>query len=58
MPEAARRLVQCAGLHGETYAHVIDALDGRLYESLDALIAAARADLGLRRGCISAAQGD
>jgi hypothetical protein len=58
MPEAARRLVQCAGLHVETYAHVIDALDGRLYESLDALIAAARADLGLRRGCISAAQGE
>ena len=45
IPEAARRLGHGAGLHVETYAHVIDALDGRRYDSRDALIAAARAEL-------------
>jgi hypothetical protein len=27
-----------AGLHVETYAHVLDAVSGQRYESLDALI--------------------
>jgi integrase len=54
IPEAARRLGHGAGLHVETYAHVIDALDGRRYDSLDALIAEARADLALHSGCMSA----
>lgn len=45
IPEAARRLGHGTGLHVETYAHVIDALDGRRYDGLDALIAAARAGL-------------
>jgi integrase len=45
IPEAARRLGHGAGLHVATYAHVIDALDGQRYENLDALIAAARAQL-------------
>lgn len=45
IPEAARRLGHGAGLHVETYAHVIDALDGQRYENLDALIVAARAQL-------------
>ena len=33
---------------------VIEALDGRRYESLDALIAAARLDLGFRQGSAAA----
>jgi integrase len=44
IPEAARRMGHGAGLHVETYAHVIDALDGQRYENLDALIASARGD--------------
>ena len=31
IPEAAGRLGHGAGLHVETYAHVIDALDGKRY---------------------------
>ena len=43
--EAARRMGHGAGLHVETYAHVLDTVSGQRYESLDALITAARADL-------------
>jgi integrase len=52
VPEAARRMGHGAGLHVETYAHVIDGLNGRRYDGLDALIAAARADLVLHHGCM------
>jgi integrase len=44
IPEAARRLGHGPGLHVETYAHVIDAISGKRYADLDALIAAARED--------------
>lgn len=45
VPEAARRLGHGPSLHIDTYAHVIDSLSGERHSSLDALIAAARADL-------------
>jgi integrase len=46
VPAAARRLGHGPALHVTTYAHVIDALDGQPhYADLDALIAAARADV-------------
>jgi hypothetical protein len=35
------------GLHWRTYAHVIDAMSGKRYADLDALLAAARAELEL-----------
>ena len=57
IPEAARRLRHGAGLHVETHAHVIDGFDGRRYADLDALIAAARADLVLHHGCAGAQTG-
>lgn len=54
IPEAAGRLGHGAGLHVETYAHVIDALDGKRYTNLDALIAAARTELVFRRSSVTA----
>jgi integrase len=54
IPEAARRLGHGAGLHVETYAHVIDAMSGKRYKNLDALIAAARAELVFRRSSVTA----
>ena len=46
LPAAARRLGHGGPLHLNTYAHVIDALEGKpRYADLDALIAAARAEL-------------
>jgi integrase/recombinase XerC len=57
IPEAARRLGHGPGLHVETYAHVIDGLNGRRYADLDALIAAARAELVLPHGYMSADTG-
>jgi len=56
LPEAARRLGHGPGLHLQTYAHVIDALDGKRYADLDALIAAARADLMLHQSCMDSAE--
>jgi integrase len=44
IPEAARRLGHGAGLRVETYAHVIDAIQGKRYADLDGLFAAARED--------------
>jgi integrase len=43
VPEAAERLGHGPALHVETYAHVIRAMTGQRYGSLDELIAAARA---------------
>jgi integrase len=46
VPAAARRLGHGGGLHLKTYAHVIEALEGKpRVADLDALIAAARAEL-------------
>lgn len=45
VPEAARRLGHGAGLHIDTYAHVIDSLSGARHAGLDELIAASRPDL-------------
>ena len=46
VPAAARRLGHGPALHVTHYAHVIDALEGQPhYADLDALIAAARADV-------------
>jgi hypothetical protein len=50
IPEAARRLGHGPGLHVETYAHVIDAMSGTRHDGLDALITAARAELGFPQG--------
>jgi integrase len=49
IPEAARRLGHGAGLHVETYAHVIDSISGNRYDDLDALFAAARDELMFAR---------
>jgi integrase len=58
LPSAARRLGHGASLHLDTYAHVIDALEGRpRYEDLDALIAAARADLEFPQSSQGAVRG-
>jgi hypothetical protein len=54
---AAKRLGHGAGPHVETYAHVIDALGGRRYPDLYALIAVARADLGSPRNSEAAGRG-
>ena len=43
--EAAARMGHGLGLHWQTYAHVIESMAGERYADLDALIAAARADL-------------
>jgi hypothetical protein len=46
LPAAARRLGHGGALHLSTYAHVIDALEGKpRHADLDALIAGARAEL-------------
>lgn len=47
VPEASRRMGHGPALHVQTYAHVIDAVKTR-YEDLDALLAAARAELECR----------
>jgi integrase len=54
VPEAAERLGHGPALHIETYAHVIRAMSGQRYGSLDELIRAARVPLGLREGYASA----
>jgi integrase len=48
VPEAARRMGHGPALHVQTYAHVIDAVQGRRYADLDALLQAARAELECR----------
>jgi hypothetical protein len=58
IPEAARRMGHAATLHLATYAHVIDALGDTRYDNLDALIAAARADLMCRQSAASAQSQD
>jgi integrase len=46
VPAAARRLGHGGVLHLKTYAHVIDALEGKpRHADLDALIAGARSEL-------------
>lgn len=45
LPEAARRMGHGGALHLRTYAHVIESVSGQRYDGLDALIAAARAQL-------------
>jgi integrase len=52
-PEAAVRMGHGLDLHWRTYAHVVDGLAGRRYDGLDALIAAARADLMLPVSCLT-----
>jgi integrase len=49
LPAAARRMGHGRQLHLRTYAHVIDALGSARYSDLDALVAAARAELGFPR---------
>ena len=44
-------------LHWRTYAHVIEAMSGKRYDDLDALITAARAELGFRGGSVAAQDG-
>jgi integrase len=46
VPEAAKRLGHGGETHLRVYAHVIEALSGERWADLDALIAAARAELG------------
>jgi integrase len=45
VPEAARRMGHSPQLHVVTYAHAIDAIKGKRYADLDALIDAARLEL-------------
>ena len=47
VPEAAERMGHGPALHVQTYAHVIKAIRGARYDGLDALLAAARAELVL-----------
>ncbi len=54
LAEAARRMGHGAALHVETYMHVIDGVTDR-HDGLDALIAAARAELALPPGYQTAA---
>lgn len=53
VPEAARRMGHGPALHVQTYAHVIDAVQGTRYEDLDALLQAARAQLECRDSAAS-----
>jgi len=53
VPEAARRLGHSPVVHIGVYAHAIDAISGTRYDSLDALIAAARAKLVFRQSSAS-----
>jgi integrase len=46
VPEAARRMGHGAELHLRTYAHAMETMSGRCWPDLDAMISAARADLG------------
>jgi integrase len=54
VPEAAERLGHGPALHVETYAHVIRAMSGQRYGSLDELITAARVPRRFREGSASA----
>jgi integrase len=56
VPEAAERLGHGPALHVETYAHVIRAMSGQRYGSLDDLIAAARVPRRFPQGSPSAGQ--
>jgi integrase len=56
VPEAAERLGHGPALHIETYAHVIRAMSGQRYGSLDALIEAARGSLRFPRSSPSAGE--
>jgi integrase len=56
VPEAARRLGHGPALHVQTYAHVIDAMSGKRYEGLDALLADARAQLRFPQSSLSASE--
>jgi integrase len=56
VPEAAERLGHGPALHVETYAHVIRAMSGQRYGSLDELIAAARGSLRFPRSSPSAGE--
>ena len=51
-PEAADRVGHGLGLHWRTYAHVVAAISGTRYDGLDALIAAARAELEFRESSV------
>ena len=42
------RLGHSASVHFRHYSHVIDAIDGKRYADLDALVESARADLVFR----------
>jgi integrase len=55
-PEAAERLGHGPALHIETYAHVIRAMSGQRYASLDELIAAARGSLRFPVGSLTAGE--
>ncbi len=49
VPAAARRMGHSGAVHLNTYAHVIDALDGKSkYADLDALIVAAQSEVALK----------
>jgi integrase len=53
VPEAARRMGHGPALHVTTYAHVIDAVQGKRYDDLDSLIADARSNLEFRDSAAS-----
>jgi integrase len=53
LPEAARRMGHGGGLHLRTYAHVIESVSGQRYDDLDALIAAARAELAFPQSSLA-----
>ena len=57
MPEITRRLGHSPSVHFLHYAHVIDSISGRRYESLDEMIEVARADLVFRQCSASGAEG-
>jgi integrase len=53
IPEITRRLGHSPSVHFLHYAHVIDSISGRRYESLDQLIEVAQAERGFRVGSAS-----
>jgi integrase len=57
VPEAARRMGHGTELHLRTYAHVIESINGERYPDLDAIIAAARAELVFRQSSAEPAKG-
>ncbi len=57
VPEICRRLGHSQQTHFLHYAHVIDAITGERYADLDALVAAARADLMFRESSEAADTG-